>query len=266
MNAVCLPAHELEILTEHVLGAGHARRFLNEIEPSAVQTEELAALAARREAGEPLQYITGIQAFRKLELAVGSGVLVPRPETEMVVERCLELLAGKPAPKVIDIGAGSGAIALAIATERPDCSVWATNLSKAALEWAHKNAAKAGAHNVEMLEGDLFGPVPAVLQGKVDLVVSNPPYLSDRDILACAPDVSVHEPRLATVAGPTGLEVHRRIIAEAGHWLKPGGHLVLETFGDQWVRLKSLLLAGFTDVAAHPDLSGSLRIAEGRKQ
>jgi len=265
VNTVSLPEHEMQILTEHVLGTSRTERILTKARPSTDQSDELERLVRRRASGEPLQYLTGMQAFRKLELAVGPGVLVPRPETEMVVERCLELLAGTAAPKVIDIGTGSGAIALSLATERPGCTVWATDISDQALKWAGLNTQKAAALNVHLFQGDLFAPLPAGLKGEIDLVVSNPPYLSALDILDVAPDVSVHEPRLALVAGESGLEVHRRIVREAGEWLKPNGCLVLETFEAQWERLRSFLMTEFVDVEVGPDLSGSPRIAEGRK-
>ncbi|MGI8426693.1 MAG: peptide chain release factor N(5)-glutamine methyltransferase [Actinomycetota bacterium] len=265
MNRTSLPEHELEILNEAVLGANRVERFLTKAEPSAEQAEELDSLVRRRESGEPLQYLAGTQSFRKMNLAVGPGVLVPRPETEMVVERCLELLDGKLDPKVLDIGTGSGAIALSLAAERPDCSVWATDISNEALKWARLNASTVRPGNVHLLEGDLFGPVPTRLKGEIDLVVSNPPYLSALDMLDAAPDVSVHEPRIALVAGDTGLEVHHRIVHQAGDWLKTDGRLVLETFEAQWGRLRTLLMTKFADVEIRPDLAGRLRIAEGRK-
>ena len=223
------------------------------------------ALVERRAGGEPLHYLTAVQGFRQLELAVGPGVLVPRPETEMVVERALAHLAGVEAPLVVDVGTGSGAIALSIATERPGTTVWATEVSEEAASWARRNVETAGAGNVTIVEGDLFAPLPEDLRGAADLVVANPPYLSEAELAEAPVDVRNHEPVLATTAGPTGLEVAGRVVAEAPLWLRPGGWLVLETHPGQAERLRALMLLCYRDVAILPDLAGHPRIAEGRR-
>lgn len=261
-----LAEHEEQILWSRVLGCKRQDLVLGTApQPTPIQAEAFRALALRRLSGEPLQYLTGVQGFRMLELQVGPGVLVPRPETEIVVERCLRRLQGSKAPRVIDIGTGSGAIAIAIATERPDSQVWAVDSSREALMWAGKNVAGSGAVNVHLVEGDLFDPVPATLAGSVDLVVSNPPYLSDQDLLEADPDVRDHEPVAATVAGPSGLELYPRLAVQSLGWLRSGGWLVLETSEGQWGRLRSLLASCFREVAIEPDLAGRLRVAEGRK-
>jgi release factor glutamine methyltransferase len=227
--------------------------------------DRFVALVERRAGGEPLQYLTAVQAFRRLELAVGPGVLVPRPETEMVVEHALGHLEGVEAPVVIDVGTGSGAIALSLATERPGAAVWATEISEEAAGWARRNVEAAGACNVTVVEGDLFAPLPEHLRGAVDLVVANPPYLSEVELADAPADVRDHEPVVATTAGPTGLEVAGRVVAGALRWLRPGGWLVLETHPGQAERLRTLMLPCYRDVAILPDLAARLRVAEGRR-
>lgn len=264
-GAVESPAVEAEVLLGHVLGASRSELYGH---PSCAvvpgDLDRLDELVARRVAGEPLQYLTGHQAFRRLNLAVGPGVLVPRPETEMLVEHALGRIAGVAAPVVVDVGTGSGAIALAVGTERPDAAVFATEVSAAALAWARRNLEGSGAANVTILEGDLLDPLPPALRGAVDLVVANPPYLAEAQLADLAADVRDHEPRLATVSGPSGLEVPARVVAEASPWLRPGGWLVMETWPGQADDLAALLSARYEAVAVHPDLGGSLRIAEGR--
>ena len=265
-GSVATPDVDAELLLRHVLGCSRALMFS---EPQrrlgGEAVERFTALVERRAGGEPLQYLTAVQAFRRLELAVGPGVLVPRPETEVVVERALARLAGIETPVVVDVGTGSGAIALSVATERPDATVWATEISREAAGWARRNVTAAGASNVTVAEGDLFGPLPEGLRCSVDVVAANPPYLSEAELAETASDVRDHEPHLATVAGPTGLEVVGRIVAEAPSWLRPGGWLVLETHPGQAERLRALMLARYEDVAIHLDLAGRPRIAEGRR-
>lgn len=261
-----LPSHEEQILWSSVLRCERKDLFSGKAPaPTAEQMETFRALTLRRLQGEPLQYLTGVQGFRCLELEVGPGVLVPRPETEIVVERCLQLLEDIEAPNIVDIGTGSGAIALALATERPDSDVWGVDSSPEALLWARKNVARLLPPNVHLLTGDLFGPVPRALSGSIDLVVSNPPYLSEAEIDETQPDVRDHEPRAATVAGPSGMEMYPRLAEESLGWLAPGGWLVVETAEALWGRLQCVLSAFFVDVSITPDLAGRLRVAEGRK-
>ncbi len=257
------PPVDAELLLRHVLSVTRAELLAHPARVlTAEEQERLLELVDRRRAGEPLQYLTGTQAFRSLELAVGPGVLVPRPETEFVVERALARLAGALDPVVVDLGAGSGAICLAIATERPDASVWATEVSGEAISWARRNA--AGVENVRLLEGDLFEPLPSEMHGRVDLVVSNPPYLSEAELGKASVDVRDHEPRVATVSGSTGLEVAARIVTGALAWLRAGAWLVMETSPSQAARLEALMRACYEQAAVLADLSGRLRVAEGR--
>ena len=262
---VASPDVDAELLLRHVLDCPRALLFSDPL--AAVPAEaaaRFAELVERRAAGEPLQYLTAAQSFRHLELAVGPGVLVPRPETEVVVERALGHVAGVGAPLVVDLCTGSGAVALAVATERPGAVVWATELSAEAAAWARLNAERIGPPNLTIVEGDLFAPLPPALRGSVDLVVANPPYLSDADLAGTAPDVRDHEPHLATVAGRSGLEVAGRIVVEALGWLRSGGWLVLESHPGQAARLLLLMAPRYADAAVLPDLTGALRIAEGR--
>jgi release factor glutamine methyltransferase len=143
--------------------------------------------------------------------------------------------------------------------------VWATEVSGEAAAWARRNLDRAGATNVTIVEGDLLAPLPVDLRGAVDLVVANPPYLAAAQLASLAPDVRDHEPPVATVSGPTGLEVPARVVEEALDWIRPGGWLVMETWPGQADDLLALLSAGYAGAAVHPDLTGSLRIAEGRK-
>lgn len=260
------PVVDAEVLVSHVLGWGRAELYARgDLVVADQVAENLEALVRRRCSGEPLQYLTGHQAFRHLDLAVGPGVLVPRPETEIVVEHALGRIAALASPVVVDVGTGSGAIALTIAAERPDAVVWATELSASALEWATRNLAGSGLSNVSILLGDLLDPLPPFLRSSVDLVVANPPYLSTEQVALTAADVRDHEPLVALVSGPSGLEVPARVVREAWAWLKPGGWLVMETWPGQADALLSLLATSYGAVGAHPDLTGSLRIAEGRR-
>jgi release factor glutamine methyltransferase len=255
-----------ELLLRHVLGCTRVDLYA---QPDRVLSDEESAefleLVGRREQSEPVQYLTGVQSFRALELRVGPGVLIPRPETEMVVERALELIRYNQEPLVADMGVGSGAIALSIAKERPDSTVWGVDNSPSALEWAMRNRRRAQAYNVNFVESDLYDSVPPALKGKFDLIVANPPYLSVNELAQAAFEVRFYEPEEATVAGPTGLEVASQLVDESVDWLRPGGWLVLETWPGQAQRLKLLMSARYVEVDLHEDLSGATRIAEGRK-
>lgn len=214
----------------------------------------------RRAAGEPLQYILGSVPFRHLELSVGPGAFIPRPETELVAGRAIELL---PEDGIaVDVGTGAGPIALSLAHERRDATVFATEISEAALTWARRNL---GELKVEFLLGPLFEPLPDHLRGTVDVVVSNPPYVSESEGDRLPRDVIDHEPYVALVSPDGGKRVISAIATEARVWLRPGGSLVLEIGETQGAWVEDLLRgSGYQDVNVNRDLAGKNRIAEGR--
>jgi len=237
-----------------------------------VATRSLAffdAMVARRAAGEPLQYVVGSWGFRRLDLLVDRRVLIPRPETETVVEAALGELARLGGDVVVDLGTGSGAIALSMAVEARPSEVWATDSSADALAVARANLAGVGgraATCVRLVEGNWFGALPAELRGRVDLVVSNPPYVAEPEVADLPPEVAGHEPRAALVGGPTGLEQVARIVAEAPDWLASPGALVVELAPAQASAASALARdAGFADVDVRPDLAGRLRTLVARR-
>jgi release factor glutamine methyltransferase len=209
--------------------------------------------------GVPLQYLTGEQQFRDLVLGVAPGVFVPRPETEVLVERALEALDGRRAPVFVDVGTGTGAVALAIKRARPDTVVMATDTSEEAVAVARANASRLGL-DVEVRHGDLLDPLPADLRGAVDIVVSNPPYVTEEEY-ADLPDEVRAEPYEALVGGT---DVHRRLAGEAPVWLRPGGWLVMEIGAVQGAEVARLLADRFDDVEVLPDLAGRDRVVRGR--
>ena len=251
------PVVDVELLVAHVLGVGRG-----EVQAAAVRGDDLAdadveavaALVARRATREPLQHITGRAPFRHLELAVGPGVFVPRPETEVVVQFAIDALAAaaSPEPIGVDLGTGSGAIALAMATEVPHARVFAAEISPEAHAWAARNT--AGAANVTLELADLAAAFPQ-LEGRADVVISNPPYVPD-DAVPRDPEVRLFDPALALYGGADGLDVVRVLSRRGLALLRPGGVLVLEHGELQGAQIRSLLLAdGWLAVATHRDLT-----------
>ncbi len=254
------PRVDAEWLLAHALGITRSALAADGDHPlTAEERRRFHDLVARRAEREPLAYVLGEWGFRRLTLKVDSRVLIPRPETESLVERCLALLAGVPEPRVLDIGVGSGAIALAIADELPGAHVVATDSSPAALAVASENRRRTGlAERVELVQGELF----AGLDGPFDLVVSNPPYVAPGEIDELDPEVARYEPREALVAcGAT------EAIAEgASARLAPGGSLVLETGDDKAGAVAELLAGlGYEQVSIGKDLTGRERVVDGRK-
>jgi release factor glutamine methyltransferase len=248
---------DAEILLAHVLETTRSS-FLSDLDRELEQGEldDLEGLVSRREQREPLAYVLGQWGFRRLTLAVDPRVLVPRPETEVLVERCLAILAGVEAPRVLDVGTGSGAIALAIADEHPGARVTAIDSSAGALEVARANAARSGIE-IELREADLHAGLPA---GPWDLVVSNPPYVLPGEIDALEPEVREWEPRTALV----GEGATEAIATAAPQGLRPGGALVLEVAAGDAARVAELLRGlGFRRVRTSLDLSGRDRVVEG---
>ena len=227
-----------------------------------------AAWVARRARGEPLAYITGEKEFWSLPLRVTPDVLVPRPETELLVERALALLpalpaGGSPPPQVADLGTGSGAIALALAHERPHWRVTATDRSAAALAVARGNAGRLGLERVRFLQGEWLAPL---VGERLDLLVSNPPYIAAGDPALGDPALG-HEPHGALCSGPDGLEDLRALIAAAPGHLRPGGWLLLEHGASQGEAVCALFASqGWTRVRCHADLAGKPRVSEARRE
>jgi release factor glutamine methyltransferase len=225
-------------------------------------------MVERRAAGEPLQYVLGVWGFRTLDLYVDRRVLIPRPETEVVVEVGLaELRRVQPRrPIVVDLGTGSGAIALSFAAEGPASGeVWATDRSADALAVARANLAGLGraAARVRLVEGWWYEALPAVLRGRISLIVSNPPYVADSDDLPA--EVADWEPESALLAGPTGMEQIAEVVKEAPVWLDRPGALVVELAPHQGDDAVSLAYdSGFTEALVQPDLTGRVRVLVAR--
>ena len=221
-------------------------------------------LVKRRSTGEPVQYILGEAEFYGLPFRVTSNVLIPRPETEHLVEKAIELARKFETPRIVDVGTGSGAIAVALAHSIPSARITATDFSKAALMTAERNARRNGiAERVRFLQGDLLAPVEGE---RFELIVSNPPYVADRDRTSLAVEVREYEPAIALFAGEDGLDVIRRLIPAAYAALVPGGYLLMEMGHGQWVEVKALMeAAGFANLEAVPDLQGIPRVACGEK-
>ena len=261
---------EARRIVERASGMEGAAFHLGLDEPVTVRpAAHFHAMVQRREAGEPLQYVLGSWGFRSLDLFVDKRVLIPRPETEAVVDVALRELdrLGQARPTVVDLGTGSGAIALSLATEVPGADVWATDRSADALAVARANLAGLGnaGTNVRLAEGSWFAALPSVLAGRVHLVVSNPPYVGEREVPDLPPEVARWEPREALVAGPTGLEQVDAIVSEAPRWLARPGALVVEIAPHQAEAALALASgAGFTDAEVRPDLAGRLRALVAR--
>ena len=235
-----------------------------------------ASMVERRAAGEPLQYVVGQWGFRRLDLMVDRRVLIPRPETEVVVQMALgELARLVPAlraatprvpPTVVDLGTGSGAIALSLAVEVPGAEVWATDASHEALAVARANLTGIGtlvARRVRLAEGSWYDALSPMLRGRVHLVVSNPPYVAASDELP--PEVADWEPRRALVSGPTGLEAIEAVVAEAPGWLARPGSLVVEIAPHQAEAARALAEeAGFDEAEVRYDLAGRERVLVAR--
>jgi release factor glutamine methyltransferase len=252
------PRVDAEWLLAHALGISRTDLYAKGDEAPADREQVFRELVARRATREPLAYVLGEWGFRRLVLRVDPRVLIPRPETEVVVERCLELLGDEAAPRVLDIGVGSGAIALAIVDEHPGARVVATDNSSGAIAVAGENRARAGlALRVELVHGELF----AGLEGPFDLIVSNPPYVRPEEVGGLEPEVACFEPREALIAHG----VTEAIAEQALSRLAPGARLVLET-GDGDARDVAALLGGlgYDDVWIGEDLAGRERVVDGR--
>jgi release factor glutamine methyltransferase len=270
-------------MVEEVSGARGADFVGIEREPAtAIGAKRVADMVARRLAGEPLQYVLGAWSFRGIDLLVDHRVLIPRPETELTAQLAIDEAArlgarrGRRVPfsgteaacVVADLGTGSGAIALALATELPDAEVWATDVSADALAVARANFAGAGsiAARVRVGEGSWFGALPPELHGRLRVVVSNPPYVTESEVEHLPTEVAAYEPRGALVSGPTGLESIERIVADAPLWLESRGVLVIELDPRRADGAMQLARdAGFADVWLERDLTDRPRVLVARR-
>jgi release factor glutamine methyltransferase len=252
------PRVDAELLIAHVLGSSRSELYSSDRELEAAELARLDSLVERRSKREPAAYILGEWGFRRLTLAVDARVLVPRPETEVVVERCLERLRPLEAPRVLDVGTGSGAIALAVADEHGGASVVATDISSDALALARENRDRVGlSGRVELVLGHLDAHIP----GPFDLVVSNPPYVAPGEFEALEPEIRLYEPREAVV----GVGAHAAIARRSLEVLRQGGWLVFECGDGQADSVAETLRSlGYTGVVATADLSGRDRVVEGR--
>jgi len=253
------PNATAEILLMHVLGTDRAGLYARSAGLDTREARMFGRAICQRCAGTPVQHLTGDQPFRGITLEVLPGVFVPRPETELLVEHALAEIGDRKDAVVVDAGTGTGAIALAVKDERPDATVFATDLSPEAVELARANAARLGLA-VTVLQGDLLEPLPAVLRGRVDIVVSNPPYVAAEDVEDLPAEVRA-DPVLALVGG---IDVYERLGEQASRWLRGGGVLAVEigaTLGDPVVRALS---AVFSEVRVEPDLTGRDRVVLAR--
>jgi release factor glutamine methyltransferase len=253
------PRLDAELLLAHTLGRQRIELYTDFDRPlNADELDGFRALIKRRSRSEPVAYILGEWGFRRLTLAVDSRALIPRPETEVVAERALARLGGLDAPRVLDVGTGTGALALAVADECPGARVTAIDVSRDALALARENAKRTGIE-VKFLEHDLRDGLP---EGPFDLVVSNPPYVAPADLPGLMPDVRDYEPHLALVdSGAT-----EKVALAALEVLRPGAWLVLEVGDGQAPEAEALLVGlGYADVTTTPDLTGRARVVEGRR-
>lgn len=257
------PRVDAELLIGHVLGVGRGRiqaLALTGSVMAASEVVEVAELVERRAARVPLQHITGRAAFRRLDLAVGPGVFVPRPETEGVAGLAIDALlaSAEPEPRAVDLGTGSGAIALSLAVEVPHARVWGVENSPEAFIWATQNQRESGADNATIVFVDLAEALPD-LDGTVSVVVSNPPYIP-LGAIPRDPEVRLHDPHAALYGGEDGLDVVRHVSTTARRLLRPGGSLFIEHGELQGEEIRDLLTAdGWRATATHPDLTGRPR-------
>jgi release factor glutamine methyltransferase len=254
------PRATAETLLMTVLGTDRAGVYARTRGLDTREARTFGRALCQRCAGTPLQHLTGEQAFRRISLEVRPGVFVPRPETEVLVGFALAEIETVSSPVVVDVGTGTGAVALSVKHERPDATVFATDLSAEAVELARSNGARLGL-DITVLEGDLFDPLPPELQGSVDIVMSNPPYI-DPDVLDDLPVEVRADPELALVGG---VDLIDRLATDAVRWLRSDGVLVVEIGEDQGTEVIRLLERRFRDVRVEPDLTGRDRVVLGRR-
>ncbi len=256
------PRLDAQILLAHVLKVPRIELIAqSDAEPTADEKATFKKLVQRRVEGCPVAYLTGTKEFYLLAFDVSPAVLVPRPDTETLVEHSLRLLKGKPAPRVLDLCTGSGCVGVTVAHNHKTAVVTSVDVSAEAAAVATRNAEKhAVADRLTVLVGDLFAPLPA--GERFDVVAANPPYIAHDEFDSLAVDVRDHEPRLALDGGPDGLAFYRRLAAEAGNWLAPGGTLLVEVGHTQAAAVRGLFAAGpgLTPGPTHKDAGGRLRV------
>ena len=254
------PSVDAELLLAHATGVERGVLLARAVTRSPVtreQVESLVALVSRRASREPLQHITGTAWFRSLALQVGPGVFVPRPETEGVAQLAVDALRAAPSaePLAVDLGTGSGALALALATEVPHSRVWAVEISPEAAVWTRRNIDSVGASNVTLVLGDMTDALPE-LDGRASVVVSNPPYIP-LGMVPRDPEVRLHDPSTALYGGEDGLVLVRALSLTARRLLHPGGALVIEHGEQQGAAIRAILDAdGWRSPETQPDLTG----------
>jgi len=260
------------LLLRHVLGISQAEIFASRERPlTALQTEAFNALIRQRSRGVPIQYLTGVQEFFGLPFHVTPAVLIPRPETEHLVEAAIERLQSRPAPAIADIGTGSGAIAVALAQALPNAHIVALDISPIALEVARQNATRNGvAEHIRFVESDLFAASALLTDHLFDAIVSNPPYIAERERKSLPKEVRDYEPALALFAGPTGLEFYQRLIPAAHAHLATDGWLLMEIGHGQRDAVHALLQGQeqpppWNAIEFLPDLQSIPRVAIARK-
>jgi release factor glutamine methyltransferase len=259
-HGVEAPEANAELLMMKVLGTNRIDLLARSQGLSTAEARAYGRALCRRCTGEPVQHITGEQGFRHLVLSVRPGVFVPRPETERLVDVALELLKGNDEPIVVDVGTGTGAVALALKHERPDVRVWGTDSSPAAIELARDNARELNL-DVTFIEGELFAGLPRELRGGVDLVVSNPPYIAAEDHAGLPLEVRA-DPYSALIAPPGLLD---QLLEAGAAWLGRGGAVAVEIGGSQAAAAaRSAGRSGFGDVQIHQDLTGRDRVLSAR--
>jgi release factor glutamine methyltransferase len=262
------PRLDTEILLAHVRNCRRIELYTRYDElVTDEQRDRLRELVRRRAKSEPVAYLVGHREFFALDFRVTPDVLIPRPDTETLVLELLEAAKGYEAPRIVDLGTGSGCIAVAAAVNCPAASVTAVDVSEAAIAVARENAQRHKvADRIRFLQGDLFQPVG--VDERFEVVVSNPPYVAEGELDQLQREVRLHEPRSALVAGPDGLDVVRRLIADSPARLVPGGQLLFEISPEQAGAVRDLLEAGgaYRDVRIVKDLSGCERVARASKR
>jgi release factor glutamine methyltransferase len=253
------PTQTAEVLLAAVLGVDRARLYTRDEGLSSTEARRFGRMLCRRCTGTPPQHLTGSTGFRRLTLAVRPGVFVPRPETEILVEAGLEAIEDIDHPVVVDVGTGSGAVALAVADEHPGARVFATDLSAEAVRLARENAASLELA-IDVLEGDLLAPLPSELRGKVDLVISNPPYIGSEESEMLPAHVRA-DPELALLGD---LGTYERLMDEASGWLRAGAAFVVEIGSERAAAVVGVAARRLDDVAVRRDLTGRDRVVTAR--